>query len=498
MKFLGHNYYADFSNKIKFSKFALDLQFLDIEDFFEELLPSSKSLWRYIEKHAEEHPPLVELCLDIFYALYKYSPELREFNSMDSRYYKNYAALKALMESEKYKELRAMTVHDELCSLIATEILADVALEVLSEINIKTEALQQEIEDLKEFLKKNDKGEKLSIEEARKALEENKELLQNMYKQNIERKIVNKLNLAYSELLKAKKSMDDWSLGHDQSYQHMTYENKINLINDLKKNEKLKRVALLAGRLRDLVLKGKQIKSKRTALLPTGIEIGNNLSKVLPSQLVKLSLPQTVKSFYKDYNEKKLLQRKIEGKHKLGLGPIVAMIDSSGSMAGSAEIYSKAVCLTLLDLARKQKRAFLAIHFDSGQSPENLHVNRFSKKSLYDIKEVIDLAEYFGGGGTEFEPPLRRAMQEIDKEGDFSKADMILITDGSAPITEKFIEELNNWKKKKKVTLFSIMADPSYGTTESIKDFSDKIVHMEDVSKEGANTANALFKHLLQ
>jgi len=154
--------------------------------------------------------------------------------------------------------------------------------------------------------------------------------------------------------------------------------------------------------------------------------------------------------------------------------------------------------MTLLDMSRRQKRNFLVVHFDSGTRPENLHVNKFSKKSPYNVKEVIDLAEYFGGGGTEFEPPLNRARNEINEEAEFTKADIVMITDGCAPLGDKFVEDYNNWRKKKNITLFSILIDGGWSNTDTLKLFSDKVTSIEDLSGEqGFDVAKALVNHLV-
>ncbi len=57
-------------------------------------------------------------------------------------------------------------------------------------------------------------------------------------------------------------------------------------------------------------------------------------------------------------------------------GPIICCIDTSASMAGERETWSKAVALTLLELAYQQKRRFVAVLY----SNKVYHIIEFSKK----------------------------------------------------------------------------------------------------------------------
>ena len=45
---------------------------------------------------------------------------------------------------------------------------------------------------------------------------------------------------------------------------------------------------------------------------------------------------------------------------------MVICVDGSGSMSGSKELWAKAVALTLMDIARREKRACLALVFSAG------------------------------------------------------------------------------------------------------------------------------------
>ena len=176
-------------------------------------------------------------------------------------------------------------------------------------------------------------------------------------------------------------------------------------------------------------------------------------------------------------------------------GPIVCCLDSSGSMYGPKEIWGKAVALGLLEIARYQKRSFFVVHFSSSWSEEVLHVNNFSKRNPYSILEVIDLAEYFEGGGTNFETPLNAARDKISKSPDFKKADIVFITDGESVVRDDWLKDFLIWKKSSEAKVYSVLVDLGHNYRSTLEEFSDDIQLVSKITKKSLDkTASVLFK----
>ena len=90
---------------------------------------------------------------------------------------------------------------------------------------------------------------------------------------------------------------------------------------------------------------------------------------------------------------------------------MIVCLDGSSSMAGDKEIWSKAVTLTLLDIARAAAAAASARSASpSAETP--LQVLDLNPRERYapDMRQVFALAEYFPGGGTDFQKPLDAAL----------------------------------------------------------------------------------------
>ena len=76
-----------------------------------------------------------------------------------------------------------------------------------------------------------------------------------------------------------------------------------------------------------------------------------------------------------------MLQYRLREDEQKGKGPMVVCIDVSSSMQGDKELWAKAVSLTLMDIARRQRRLFRAVLFSSG--PESLKVIDLNRERRY-------------------------------------------------------------------------------------------------------------------
>lgn len=143
----------------------------------------------------------------------------------------------------------------------------------------------------------------------------------------------------------------------------------------------------------------------------------------------------------------------------------------------------------MLEIAISQKRDFAYVHFSGDHNPDHLKVDYFRKEDVYSIEKLLEMVEYFDGGGTNFEAPLTKSKQIIDKDESFSKADIIFVTDGGAPITDKFKDDFNKWKKERNVNVFSILIDTGYSSIASLLEFTKKenifrLSDMDDASQD--------------
>src|SRR5439155_502145 len=83
----------------------------------------------------------------------------------------------------------------------------------------------------------------------------------------------------------------------------------------------------------------------------------------------RAALPAAASGLARRLVEGRLLSYSLRGVDERGRGPMIVCLDGSGSMAGDKVIWSKAVALTLLEIARRQRRLFRFICFSSADTP---------------------------------------------------------------------------------------------------------------------------------
>lgn len=248
------------------------------------------------------------------------------------------------------------------------------------------------------------------------------------------------------------------------------------LVND----EHLRKIAELAGRFRRIALDKQKSKTRHGTDEISDITIGDDLARLIPAELMKLTHPTLKKDFFKRYLEKSLMQYQLRGKEKEGRGPLIVCVDESGTMSGNRDVWAKAVAMALLHVAQKQKRKFFMIHYDSRVT----RTDEFLGKT--NPLEIMDAISHYTGGGTEFEEPLNMAFQMIHKGKDtgYKKADIVFITDGQATVSDKFLEVFNAAKKLTNFQVIGIAID-CYDT-DTLDKFSDKLIHVRQGKDEEA------------
>ena len=233
----------------------------------------------------------------------------------------------------------------------------------------------------------------------------------------------------------------------------------------------------------ELALRKKVFERSSEELLE--VEQGDALHRLLPHEMLSLHHPLLRKDFYRRFLDQELIQYSLRGVEEKGKGPMIVCLDGSSSMSGDKEIWSKAVTLTLLDIARKQRRLFRSICFSSADTP--LQVLDLNPRDRYEVetKTIMDLAEYFPGGGTDFQTPLNAALECLSQSR-FKKGDIIFITDGECQVDPQWAENFREQKEKLGFSLFSILIDTGPASLGTLKEFSDRISTIKQLTGDEA------------
>ena len=476
------------TSTIKHDRFD-EKQFEAIKDKSEELQELSNS--RFVDD--ESWPDVIK---DDYLALYKAVPEQREPNEVKPTHRVNHAAISKMMDTKEYEELRTYTELDEWAAAMGAKASGQVLGEFFDEakdlIKQQDEVREKdkEVEDAMNELE--DLSEDATEKEIEQALDDLKDQLDS-YEDSVDsmdemidgsqaslraagRKAAKAGNQEAQDIEAAVRTF-----GTDPgTLSRMPADARMQLAQRIARSKKLRDLANLAGRLKRFAWGQQASKISHGVDEIHDIQMGNDINRVLPSDLALLASEETEMLFYSKYIEKRLMQYELRGTEKVAKGAIICLIDNSGSMNGSREMWAKAVGLALLDVAHKQKRDFYGIHFSSGH--DALQEFWFPKGDTSDLNQVLDFAEFFYGGGTDYEMPLSRAVEVLEmqmNDEDTQKGDIILLTDGECYVSDEWLARFNNSREEIGFRLFSCLIG---GHGRLLRELSDVYLTIQDLT----------------
>lgn len=291
---------------------------------------------------------------------------------------------------------------------------------------------------------------------------------------------------AQAKVEEISQTVEAWGLEEGELYRQGISET-MTLLERMKRSEALKKFAGLLGRIR--IIAAKKAKSKiagqgaRVAIPETGRDIRRAVS----SELAALVNPALRVKALQRWARGELRLRGEKTKQKLGHGPVIVCEDGSGSMEGVKQQWAKAVTLSLAHYAKLQKRSFGWMLFDYNVKKSNSY-----PQGRLTAEQMLELAESRSGGGTNFEAPLRKAIEMIQKQG-LKKADICLITDGECAVPDQFLRELKAVKKALEINIITVLCNVGSSTDKTVREFSDSVEKVSDFTAEEAE--KKIFAH---
>ena len=483
---------------------------------WQQLRADSPSLRELEEKGAAFLPHFGSLLQDIFCLLFKYNINYVEERLVLASALLNEKFLRSIHQGAQYEFLREQTLLNEAHAGLSTLILGERLLALVREEKLLTRRdmrdlwdIQKQEEIVSQKIEEYENADTIPddrmSEEGKKALEKAKQRMggevqgaeallrqkTQRLKEDLEQIDAQAKNRLQAEAIKIAQELEDateetatWgdTIGTGQ---RTPPGQKLELGRRLAGNEKLKKLARMVGRMKfnALALRKKVFERSSEELLE--VEQGDALHRLLPHELLSLHHPVLRKDFYRRFLDQELIQYSLRGVEEKGKGPMIVCLDGSSSMSGDKEIWSKAVTLTLLEIARKQRRLFRSICFSSADTPlQTLDMNARDRYEI-ETKAVMDLAEYFPGGGTDFQKPLDAALDCL-RQSRFKKGDIVFITDGECQVDPQWAENFRDEKARLGFSLFSVLIDMGPASLGTLKEFSDRITTIKQLTGEEA------------
>lgn len=209
------------------------------------------------------------------------------------------------------------------------------------------------------------------------------------------------------------------------------FDSKKRLGEIVEKSSKLKAVIDLAGKLKLRAAAKRKELSKSLKHQIDDVVVGDDYSSVCPSEWVNPLMP--VK-----FATGELLSFSKTGHDTRAKGSLVLILDSTGSLSGFPEIWTKAVVLVIAAIAESEARDFVVLHYGDGVLKE-----QYFKSGEDNTKELLECVNYFASASTNNErPAFERALDIIKEDALFSKSDLVFLTDGGC--------EWYNYRDKKR------------------------------------------------
>lgn len=252
------------------------------------------------------------------------------------------------------------------------------------------------------------------------------------------------------------------------------------LLEKVRSSPKLREIAKYLGKYREIFAQAKTNGYAYGRGEKYSIELGNDISRALTSELAMLAAPETTPLFLRKYQRKQIKQYQRREPIYKGMGDIICCLDESGSTKGDAAAWGKAVALTLLDIAADSARKFALIHFSG---PGCCKTDIFLP-GQYTAEDKMVAAETFLDGGTDYETPLREALHLMEEES-FENADVVFITDGYCELPEETAANLAHKQSELSFRITGILLDTSIGAGDfSLKPFCQTIHRTSEVFRD--------------
>jgi uncharacterized protein with von Willebrand factor type A (vWA) domain len=487
----------------------------DVETF-EQATDDYARLARTLEETAGKICTGSAFLRDLFWSFHKRAPRIAPVAPLSPAHEINREIVEQILSTTEWREMRESgTVGDPLSSAMATigcaasavaaldketirylnqlhELAGEVErlfahaealdeLAALSPDEERSERLKKEAAQAREdAAKKEKRAERLS-----RKLEGSSEERE----QNVRRAVRKGLAEAMAEAGQADDAIKAFGGGYDNGFgaengaggrNSLSTKEKIVIAQQVGKSAKLQQIAAVCGRFTRIALQQQKTRVKHPPDEITSITTGCEIERLLPSEIALLADPDLEDLFYLRFAERGLMQYDLIGHEPEGQGPIIIAMDESGSMTTdyggmTGEVWSKAVMLALLSIARLQKRDLAVIHFSG---PDDLRLDLFPKGEATPA-EVIACASFFFNGGTVFEPWMEKALELVDGS-QFEKADVICVSDGISDVSPEAQAEWGRRRAERGMRAYGALIGSNQGEA-LLDEISDAVFRLDDL-----------------
>ncbi len=208
-----------------------------------------------------------------------------------------------------------------------------------------------------------------------------------------------------------------------------------------------------------------------------GVHRTDDLMRLLPSELANLESEELELLFYSRLLEHNLLTYELNGitlvneeyydARQQRTGPVVASVDTSGSMEGAPLLKAKALLFAIGNILKSENRSLHVLLFGSTGQLKEYVMDRPDQ-----LGGLMTFLQQGFGGGTDFETPLQRSLDIIREEKNYLKADILMLSDGDCSLSSDFAKKFAAQKQQLDCRAYSVLCNGS----RAQDNFSDEVV----------------------
>lgn len=287
------------------------------------------------------------------------------------------------------------------------------------------------------------------------------------------------LQQARQKVQEVSETLEAWGL-EEAELSRQPIPESLALVERMRKNEAFRKFQALLGRIRKIAARKARSKVAGEGARIAAPEVGRDIRRADRSELVALTNPALRAKALRRWAAGELRLRGQQTKQKLGHGPVVVCEDASGSMDGAKQQWAKAVNLSAAHFAKLQRRSFGWVMFDSSVRKSGVYPG-----GQMTAEQMLEIAESRAGGGTDFEKPLRKAIEMIKNQG-LKKADILFLTDGECAVSDAFLAEFKAVKASLEFNVIVVLMDVGSTSDATVKKFADRVERVSAFTAEEA------------
>ena len=293
---------------------------------FEDVLPRAPGLRLLLESSTD--PGTKDLAFDLFCSFYKYFVKLLPADQVIEECRGHRDLLDRALGLREHEKLRAWTRLKSAETALATELVLDL---LLKEPTAEPETARGQTPETGTL------PDESTVEEA--STERLREVLRDVR----------------GDLEGAVELVAAWSAGPGEET-HLPPEMKLQLMRNLVRNPRLRRIARLFGRYRRMGLADREAKALLASEEVVDFVQGGEVARALAAELANFAMREREDLFYSKVVQHQLLTYELGQRHERPR-PVYLCLDNSGSMSGEKEVWAKASALALAHMALQHGRS---------------------------------------------------------------------------------------------------------------------------------------------